>query len=382
MSSIVQQFTEALREFMKGGYHEIYKYIFGSPQWPFWFVVQCVWSCYVVRRSCSRQSRTVMNCVKQIFVACLMTFGSRELFGFLWKRPSPIRTHPEALGIFSVVFFVMTFSPFNVVFKVITFATLPLGLAQSFNVMRYYTLMHRAAKTLDRLNRLPVSVGFAVLDQVLEILLRGFLSGVETRLSNGQSVIITSFATVGWWLSTRRTKFTKWVGLHDANLSALVAGFILGVANSASAASVIADPPVHPGATPTMTTTTTTTTTITTEENEEPTDLAQNIVNFKGPYAELMNEIGSEQGVVVIELWAEWNAESKRMQERLPQIAVEHPDMKFVMIECGQNAEIAFSLEVDKVPDVRFYDSGICCGNLVGYDVEQLEEKLQEIVKT
>jgi hypothetical protein len=372
MSAILGKFADTFRQFAKGGHVEIYKYIFGSPQWPYWFGAQCVWSCFVVRRSWLGQPRTIINCVKQFIVASLMTFASREVFAVFLNGSSPIRAHPQTVGIFAAVFFIITFSPFDVVFKVLNFAPQLVSFVQAFNVMRYFTLILRKTKSLDDAKLLPVSVGFVVLDQFLEIVLRGFLSGVETSLSNGRSVVLTSFATIGWWLATRRTHFTKWMGLYDPNSSALVAGFVLWFVNSALAATAIADRPARAEATATATAA---------ANGKETPGPEPNMVNFSGTHAQLMERVGAEQGAVVVELWAEWNAGCRKLQTRLPLIAVEHPEAKFVMVECGQNAGIALSMEVDSVPDVRFYIGGVPSGRVVGYDTGKIQEKLLEFTK-
>jgi hypothetical protein len=246
--------------------------------------------------------------------------------------------------------------------------------------------MIRSVKTLDDPKRLFVPVFFSILDQVIEILLRGFLSGVETTLSNGKSVVFTTLATVGWWVVTRRTQFSRWVGVQDAKFGALVAGFVLGIANSGSAAGAIVGGLGEAGGSgrPEQAMAAERATATTGAEAETETETPgpeKNIVNFCGTYEGLMKRISAEQGPVVVELWAVWNADSQKLQTRLPLIAVEHPEAKFIQVECGRNPDIAIAMEVDRIPDVRFYVGGSASGRVVGYDIEKIQETLLEFVK-
>jgi hypothetical protein len=303
MSGILHQLNTAITQFVNGGYMDAYTPLFGSQQFPYWFTLQCIWSCYIIRRSCQRQPRTIVNILKQFSVAILMTFPAREIFARIWSQPSPIHTHPVTLAIFAAVFVLITFSPYDIVLKILNIITRPLSFAQAFNVMRFFARMIRVMQPPTDVKKLFVATGLAVLDQMCATVLRGLLSGVETKLSH--SLVVTSLVTIAWTAVTQQNVFTKWIGHYDPRLAALVLGFALGVANGASSAATILQTPEA----------------VPEEEDREAAGPESNIIAFKGTHAELMERIAGGADVVVLALWASWHPACRALHTNLPMVA-------------------------------------------------------------
>lgn len=379
MSAILGKVTAAARAFAKRGYLPLYNQIFGSQQFPYWFALQCVWCCYVVRHSCQRQPRTALSALRQLLVSASMTFAARELFTFIYSRPSQIRQHPVSLAIFAGVFAAVTFSPSDIAYKALGFGAHFIASFQALNLMRFFTRMFRMVKSLGQ-KKLFVVLGLSVLDQILEIVLRGFVAGVETRLSNMQSLLITVTVLLAWFLGTQRNPLTKWIGIYDERFAALVLGTVLGFANGllgaaapgreAGPARRPADAPARePAPTPGA------------NAEEETAGTESNMIAFRGSPARLMDRISGHEDVVVLALWAKWHPACKKLHVRLPLIAVEHRNALFIEVELGESPDVADALDVETVPQVWFYRNGKFVEKIVGYDIWKVQEALLNLAK-
>ena len=219
------------RGFLKEGYKDVYKPIFGSPQFPFWFGVQAMWACYVVHRSCRLKPRGVLNWIKKLILAFAVTFAPRELMAMVMRKASPIAHNPVSVGVFGAIFFVVSLCPYDVAYKVINFCYPVLGLLQGYNQTRLFTLILRAKLNLNNVQLVPLAIGFAVLDQVIEFFFRPLFGGVETNMSSPKSIFMTGISMLVFWLGTHENPYTSTIGIYPIQVSALVLGLVLGVFN-------------------------------------------------------------------------------------------------------------------------------------------------------
>jgi hypothetical protein len=229
--TLFSRISDSYHLFMKSGYVDFYKHIFGSSQFPIWFTTQAIWSCYVVRLSWLQRKRSIFGCVRQFILAAMVTFGQRELFAPFVQKPSPIRTTPLSAVIFLVIFIILTFMPEIIIRRAIPFLYPFLAFLQSFNQVRFFTLILRLVKGYDEYQLVPIALVFTILDQVIEFLFRPFFGAEETPISNGGTIYGFVPLGVGYWFATHETQFTRFIGLHDSKKAALVFGFVLGLAN-------------------------------------------------------------------------------------------------------------------------------------------------------
>ena len=204
---------------MNGGYKDIYRVIFGTAQFPYWFTAQAIYACYAVKKSFARKPRTFSFFMRKLLLSFAMTFTSREIFAFTFKKLSPLQHNPITAGIFLLVFLLMNSTPFDAVYKLTGFLFYFVGLAQGFNQTRYFTLIIRNIKKYKEFagpRVLPVAIGFAVLDNAIELFLRPLLGGEETRVTNASLIFRSAIVMVVFWVSTNYNYFTQWIGIYNA----------------------------------------------------------------------------------------------------------------------------------------------------------------------
>jgi hypothetical protein len=238
------QLLQVYSEFTGGGYLHIYKLLFGSPPWPFWFCIHAVWCCAIVHRSCLHTPRSVANHLKQLLLSAMMALGSRELYAVVFARPSPILNNLFLFPCFLAIFALMNAVPFDLFYRLVSLGIVHyfISLWEGFNQTRYLTFILRADKSKSW-KQLPIALGFVVMDQVIEFLTRPLLSGEETPMSNGPTIFRTYMFSVVFWLATNQNPLTKYIGQWDIRLSALTLGFVLGIANAFSMLRVGKDVP-------------------------------------------------------------------------------------------------------------------------------------------
>ena len=235
MESVVQgKVLELWTQFVKGGYKAIYIPIFGTPQFPVWFVVQATWACYVVHRSCLRKPKGFFMWIRQAILAFAMTFAPREIMALVLRKQSPIAHNPISVGIFAAIFVVLTLCPYNIAYKILSFLYPVIGFLQGYNQTRLFTLCLRSLKGFANVQTVPIALGFTVSDQIIEFMLRPLFSGVETKMSNPGTIFTTCVSATVFWLGTHENQFTESIGLYPIQIPALVLGLILGISNAIS----------------------------------------------------------------------------------------------------------------------------------------------------
>ncbi|OHT14912.1 hypothetical protein TRFO_14709 [Tritrichomonas foetus] len=223
------QFQLRLDQFIKHDHRQVYKAIYGTSQFPIFFIIQALWSCFVVAKSAQNRRKNPKQFVKQFVVSFMMTFAPREILAYLLGRLSPIKHNPQTLLIYAAIFLLMNV-PF--IFKLVKILYYFLGIGQGLNQARIFTfVLNKVSLPVNQL--LPIALVAAVSDQIIEIVLRTILnSGEETPLSKNMTVIRTSAFCSIFWIMTNYNQLTQYVGIHPKLLSAVILAFVLGAANS------------------------------------------------------------------------------------------------------------------------------------------------------
>jgi thioredoxin 1 len=94
-----------------------------------------------------------------------------------------------------------------------------------------------------------------------------------------------------------------------------------------------------------------------------------------------MARIAAYPDIVVLSLWAEWHNEGKKLHTRLPLVAIEHQNALFIEVDLSDNKEIADAVDIETVPEVRFYREGRVVEKIVGYDINGVQETLLQFAK-
>ncbi|OHT17313.1 hypothetical protein TRFO_12452 [Tritrichomonas foetus] len=231
---IFEQFLPKLQHFKEEGYIELYKLIYGTPQFPFWFCLQAIWSCYVVHRSCLKKKRTISLYIRNFLLCSAMTFAPREIFAYLFHKLSPVVHNPVTLVIFIGIYLAVFLSPYNIVYQIINILYYFIGFLQGAHQTRFFTLILRTVKNIDPLRLLPIAIVFTISDQLIELFFRPILGGAETKMSNGVTIFRTCIFTLLFWITTYENSMSKYIGKYSIHITALVLSFALGLFNASA----------------------------------------------------------------------------------------------------------------------------------------------------
>ena len=172
--------------------NDLFNLMFKSPQYPFWFYVQTLWSCYVVRKSCSKKKKSVFLFIKNFVLCFMMIFLQRELFGLFINVTTPLQKNFSIFYIYSFIFVVFFLIPFNFNSIILSLFFVFITFLYGFNQARIFTLVLRnAPRDFDPFQLLPLCIIFGILDQFFEFFFRPLLSGNDTKLSNEKTMFIS-----------------------------------------------------------------------------------------------------------------------------------------------------------------------------------------------
>jgi hypothetical protein len=339
MFGFIQNIKHWFDQFLSHGYIQLFQSLYGSAQFPFWFAIQSVWSCYVVHRSTVYHRRSISLGVKKLLLAALMTFASREICAILIQRPSPVFTRPISLGIFAGTFAVVSFCPGDLVYKILTIFYPAIGPTQAFNVFRYYRRMIQALPVSPG-HKLSVALALAGADQLFAIVLLPIFKFSGTTIASFASLCFTLTACFAHFLLTNRNRFTPWIGLRNERLTSIILASVLGLLNTALPISVPAAPVPPPPPSP---------------EGDVEGDNS-NLRDFEGGWDALTATVKRHKGLVVIHIGAAWSGAAAELSAALPSVAAQFSSVLFLKVDTGKkvNHDVVRRLDVSVLPHVEF----------------------------
>lgn len=179
----------------------VYKLVFGTAPFPFWIVIQILWSVYVVQHSYHHKKRSNLQILYELIVSFTMSFATKEAIAICFEKSSPIANHPLSIIIYLFIF--SFFELFNLSSKLHqTGLDFAIEFLQSFNQMRLFTLILRTVHSFDGVPLLIIALIFASLDQILEFIFRIALKGGETGGSNWKTISSLYIFFCIYWVCT------------------------------------------------------------------------------------------------------------------------------------------------------------------------------------
>ncbi len=89
-------------------------------------------------------------------------------------------------------------------------------------------------------------------------------------------------------------------------------------------------------------------------------------------------EVEKHEGLVVIDLYADWCGPCKMLAPILNELETEHPDVKFCKVNVDNEREIATAFKVTSIPMVAFVKKNTFVDVSVGYVAK---EKLTALIE-
>jgi thioredoxin 1 len=95
--------------------------------------------------------------------------------------------------------------------------------------------------------------------------------------------------------------------------------------------------------------------------------------------AEFEEEVIKAEGLVVVDLYADWCGPCKAMAPVLESLSEDFEDVKFTKVNVDQNPEIAAKYRVQNIPNFLFIKNGELADQLVGVqDADSFEEVIEK----
>lgn len=92
-----------------------------------------------------------------------------------------------------------------------------------------------------------------------------------------------------------------------------------------------------------------------------------------------LNAITKANGVTVVDFWAPWCKNCKKISPTVSKLASELPNVKFVKVNTVEAEELASSLKIDALPTLLFYKNGAVVGEFKGSDPAKLEAAIKAL---
>lgn len=83
--------------------------------------------------------------------------------------------------------------------------------------------------------------------------------------------------------------------------------------------------------------------------------------------ANFKSEVEEYEGLVVIDLWAEWCGPCRMLAPTIDELERENPDVKFAKINVDNERELAMAFKVQSIPTVAFVKDNTLLDLSVGY---------------
>lgn len=235
---MLDEFIGLLKDFKKDGYKTLYAILFDSKQYPYWLFLQIIWSCYIVQKSTKRQKRSVSLWIQNLLESAVITFLPREIFAYLFHQHSPIVDHKLSILFFILIYFLISLSPWDIVFHILDLFSYFLEFFQGLNQARLLIRLLSYIRQFSSLAKILISLLFLNMDQILEICIRHIFNGYETKFSNPLTIIQTIIVSLIFYISVYQNILTKYIGKHNIYIGSLMYAFTLGVLNSIPAINI------------------------------------------------------------------------------------------------------------------------------------------------
>jgi hypothetical protein len=215
---------------------DMYKVIYGSPPFPFWFLVNCLYWCLIVRASQRGRPRALRFRLFALISSSILVFGTRAVLASSLRRTPPIVLHPSSMLVFLVIFVVFQLFPDRFVDVLVSPWVCIIAFLQGINQMRLFTLCLRNITSVRGFFSLLVSGFVSTVDLILESILRAIFDLKNTHLSGPNIWLFSISVLVCYWALTHHTVLWKAMEpfpiVPTACAFALIAGLVHGIALS------------------------------------------------------------------------------------------------------------------------------------------------------
>ena len=241
-STFFEQIKGSFSFLSTAGTKEVYNTIYKTRQFPFFFIIQTLWCCYLAKKSFlfsekpkQTQEKKILRLIMQFVLALVLVFSSREIVAILTKKKSPLRSNPKQMFVFIIIFALFNFIPYHLFYRIVDVLYYFLGLLQGINQMRLFIHTIAYSNTGHIYQTYGMKYILAtisiIFEYVVESSMRRIMKTAETNVSNNR-VIIKTIAICVLYVGCLHAEAIKSDLTKDHLLDVLFGAF-LGIANAA-----------------------------------------------------------------------------------------------------------------------------------------------------
>ncbi len=94
---------------------------------------------------------------------------------------------------------------------------------------------------------------------------------------------------------------------------------------------------------------------------------------------ELIGEVLSYKGVVLLEMWADWCVPCKQISPMLDRLSEEFKDVKFLRANVDESPEMVSRYQVRALPNILLFKDGSVIDQMVGvYSIGHIRKMIEE----
>ena len=232
-------------EFLKhAGTQEVFQVMNNFPQYPFFFLIELLWSCHVVKKSISTkksENDSMLNRILQLMlcflVSLVMTFAGRELSAQVFHKTSPISSKPILIPIFCGVYALMFLTPYDIFFKISSLLYYFTALFQGINEMRIFLRIIEWSKTKDFIyTNTSFGLYFGILivefKYIVELCMRKFYHGKRTSITTFWQITKNALIVFTYYIAINYGEISK--ENRNLKIPEILMGLAMGILNASA----------------------------------------------------------------------------------------------------------------------------------------------------
>jgi hypothetical protein len=150
----------------------LYKWIYGTTPFPFWFLIHLLWWTNLIHRSGWQQQTNWNNRFNVLIASWTTTFLGREFLAYIVKKESPICREPLSIVLFLIVYVIFEFTPENKASNFVNRFSPLIAFFEGLVQFKLFTICLRILPGGSPLQILVFGLYYSTFDILIEMVLR------------------------------------------------------------------------------------------------------------------------------------------------------------------------------------------------------------------
>lgn len=218
------------------GPKNIHRVINESPIFPFFFLVQALWSCYVVKLSRFKKLNSNYYICLMFLSSLLLTFVPSILLHLLFDFKLELLEYKSEIVFFSIIFVSINWFPYDLFFKITNYFYYFLALFYGIRQERFYVGTFKRLKVRkyheNDLYLYVFASSLTSLDFLIGIVYSRLTDGMDRKICSFISIFRTFVFCFLHYLLTNENAITKYISLYSDPFADVMLAFLLGTFNA------------------------------------------------------------------------------------------------------------------------------------------------------